>query len=323
MKQMHFLKPAYILFTCLEACIIVLLIYSIVKVAHHGDVLGKQVTLMRRDDYVFTVIDNNRLFWEHNQAGSETVSPDWLDYKVTYTINNDGLNSVHDYAVSKSTNVFRIVALGDSFTFGAWVNTPENYPSRLEILLNDLPEKSKNYEVLNLGESAYDVDYMIRRYRMRGKKYHPDVIVMLILECDFTELAGLMGAQVRKQEFQLRRGDDGMSALDRGMLAITNAHEDINTMTNNRIEQYQLETLRGFLDEADVPILIVTDDMSTIHGQSALSAIAKMHHNVYYDVLPEISRLADLHPSAEGHRQIARFIYDDLLRFDLVDRHGL
>lgn len=57
--------------------------------------------------------------------------------KISYTINQDGLNQAKNYKTEKE-NATRIIAIGDSFTFGEKVNTLDNYPSQLEGMLNDM-----------------------------------------------------------------------------------------------------------------------------------------------------------------------------------------
>lgn len=53
--------------------------------------------------------------------------------------------------------LFRIVALGDSFTFGFGVAEEESYPVVLERILNGSPSgRRRRYEVLNLGVVGYN-----------------------------------------------------------------------------------------------------------------------------------------------------------------------
>jgi len=99
--------------------------------------------------------------------------------KVKYTINKDALNERFNYPVKKEKGVYRIMTLGDSLTYGLLVNTDQNWTELLEDKLNkDLKCKNiKKIEVINLGVDGYDIEYTVERYKIRGEKYNPDLII--------------------------------------------------------------------------------------------------------------------------------------------------
>ncbi|MBW2241083.1 MAG: hypothetical protein JRH01_03785 [Deltaproteobacteria bacterium] len=74
-----------------------------------------------------------------------------------------------EYALERS-NSARIVAIGDSFTFGQCANDDETFPFALEQSLIDA-------EVLNLGVMGYGQDQAFLRLRRDGFPYRPDVVV--------------------------------------------------------------------------------------------------------------------------------------------------
>jgi hypothetical protein len=65
----------------------------------------------------------------------------------------------------------RIVAVGDSFTFGQCVNDDQSFPAQLERLL-------PGSEVVNLGVMGYGHDQALQRLRVHGLAYEPDVVVL-------------------------------------------------------------------------------------------------------------------------------------------------
>jgi len=95
---------------------------------------------------------------------------------VTYHINDNGFNDELNYQTSKSNDVIRIAAIGDSFTFGNYVNTDQNWPSQLELMLNRQSEICK-FEVINMGLGAADIPYLIRRYHDLGKTFKSDIVL--------------------------------------------------------------------------------------------------------------------------------------------------
>jgi len=100
-------------------------------------------------------------------------------YKATYTINRDALNERFNYPIKKEKGTYRIMALGDSLTYGLYVNTNKNWTELLEDKLNkDFKFPNiKKFEVINLGVDGYDIEYTVERYKIRGKKYNPDLII--------------------------------------------------------------------------------------------------------------------------------------------------
>lgn len=114
----------------------------------------------------------------------------WLTFMPKYTINKDSLNEVKNYSVEKANGTFRIVTIGDSFTFGQFVNTKDNWTEQLEVGLNDRCNDGE-YEVINLGVHGYDLAFSAHRYERRGEKYDPDLILYLLKEDDFGEIKSI------------------------------------------------------------------------------------------------------------------------------------
>jgi lysophospholipase L1-like esterase len=65
----------------------------------------------------------------------------------------------------------RIVALGDSFTFGVSVDYGERFT---ELLERSFPR----LEVVNLGVNAYGTDQELRVLELEGVRYRPDVVIL-------------------------------------------------------------------------------------------------------------------------------------------------
>jgi len=113
----------------------------------------------------------------------------WLNKEITYNYNSDGLHETNDYSLEKQPNVFRIITLGDSFTFGQNVDTKNNWTELLENELNNNQLafcENKKFEVINLGVFGYGIPYIVERYRISGQKYNPDLVIWLESGTGFT-----------------------------------------------------------------------------------------------------------------------------------------
>ena len=77
----------------------------------------------------------------------------------------------------KPSSVFRIICLGDSWTFGWNVGSTQSYPRQLQALLRrEFPEA--NFEVFNLGVGGYSSFHGLRLLETRVLDLNPDVVVI-------------------------------------------------------------------------------------------------------------------------------------------------
>jgi hypothetical protein len=77
----------------------------------------------------------------------------------------------------RGPDVRRVVALGDSFTFGAAVEAEEAWPARLEALLNGRGP-GQRWQVLNAGMPGHGTGQELMLYRMLEDRLRPDVVVL-------------------------------------------------------------------------------------------------------------------------------------------------
>lgn len=109
------------------------------------------------------------------------------DNGVISTINSLGLRGP-EAAQEKTTGTFRILGIGDSFTYGAGVRDEDTFLRRLEASLN----KNGSYEVLNAGVEGYNTRDEIITLENRWLALKPDLILIgfYLNDCysDFTFL---------------------------------------------------------------------------------------------------------------------------------------
>jgi hypothetical protein len=105
------------------------------------------------------------------------------EYNVLYQINSYGLRD-HEISTEKPPNTFRILMLGDSYTFGLGVNLEDTFSKKLVALLNQAGG-SLHYEVVNGGCSSYSpiLEYLFLLHR--GLDLHPDLV---LLNYDFSDV---------------------------------------------------------------------------------------------------------------------------------------
>ena len=110
------------------------------------------------------------------------MRPGWRgdEFGASVTINSKGLrNPEVDY--EKPAGTYRILALGDSWTFGFRMNEPDAYPRQLERMLNASAAArgdTRRIEVINAGVVGYSTDQEAAYLAAEGWKYSPDLVLV-------------------------------------------------------------------------------------------------------------------------------------------------
>lgn len=150
------------------------------------------ITSIKKSNIIYSATHsaNFEHYYEPKQDTLDSGEEKWLSFTPYYSINNDTLNETKTYTEKKENNIFRIVTLGDSFTFGQYVDTKNNWTELLEEELKArCPETP--FQVINLGVYGYDLAFSFHRYEKRGEKYNPDLILFFLKEDDFDEIKNI------------------------------------------------------------------------------------------------------------------------------------
>ena len=114
------------------------------------------------------------LLWEN--------TPDYISPDGVKETNNLGYRNKKDFEFTKDANVFRILALGGSTTWGYLLDDPgDTWPSQLENMLNDaLSENSDidRIEVINGGLNYGTSAELLLHYLFRDRYLDPDIVIL-------------------------------------------------------------------------------------------------------------------------------------------------
>ncbi len=83
-----------------------------------------------------------------------------------------------EVAIPKPGGVFRIMAIGDSFTAGANVEQDEAYPQVLERLLNVAGDRGRRYEVINTGTGGWAPFQYAQFVEHYAGAFDPDLLLV-------------------------------------------------------------------------------------------------------------------------------------------------
>lgn len=328
--QLLFLMKKTILIIILFQFLIIIFLSINIYLEVRKKSLNKiSVNPINKESIVFNPNKEIHYFYELSQNSiqyaKEYRKVDWLDYQAKYTINKDGLNERYDYSINKPKKTFRIITLGDSFTFGSYVNTENNWTEKLEDTLNFDNNCSNidKFEVINLGVYGYDLQYSYQRFKVRGIKYKPDLIIWFIKDDDLNQLNEIMLPKVIKFQKQMENNGELENKLKEGDIYPywTKAIKDTyNSITENEIVNIQLTFLGRFQSIYRGKLLITTFPFTKPAYIDMLRALDKDNkriflfnnlNNIYSN---KLNYYPDSHPTIKGHELIAKSIANFLKR---------
>jgi lysophospholipase L1-like esterase len=102
------------------------------------------------------------------------------DSKTPYLINSLGFRG-EEFPLHKEENEFRVVAMGDSITFGYRLEDETiTYPYYLQQLLQAQNSDDHLYRVINAGVPSYDSFQVLRTLENRILDLEPDLIIVMV-----------------------------------------------------------------------------------------------------------------------------------------------
>jgi lysophospholipase L1-like esterase len=114
-------------------------------------------------------------------TGSGDLLPNLNSIETVYALrpyrlvtNSVGLRNTEE--LNNDEDVTRILAIGDSFTYGFYVHNEEAYPARLEEVLEQ--SNTGRYQVLNAGVPGYTLQDELAYLNEKGLALNPDVVIL-------------------------------------------------------------------------------------------------------------------------------------------------
>jgi hypothetical protein len=106
-------------------------------------------------------------------------------FTFRYSNNSLGWRGRREYRETKPTD-YRVLFLGDSFTYGIGVDDDQTFAAQVE---QDLRADRLSVEVLNAGCPGKGTDYALKCFQTLGRKFHPDLTVLGFFCNDFQDNA--------------------------------------------------------------------------------------------------------------------------------------
>lgn len=291
---------------------------------------NQRLNPIKKGSIIFNPDKELKYFFELRASTVIEDKIDWLPHTAEHIINSDFLNETVDYNISKPLGTFRIVALGDSFTYGLYVNTKDSWVELLEKSLNN-QLKCKNItkvEVINLGVPGYDIEYSVKRFFLRGQKYDPDLVLWFLKNDDFEIINEYF---IPKEQNIVKKLNIDISAKDfffkdgEPYPLFSQIIEEIKKEIGEKeFLSYQIGALKKINNLYTKNLLVFTFPTTNNRYQNIIKEFVNSRQNGYfYKNLTDIYKIGGLslpdgHPNQKGHKVIANDMYNYLIKNNII-----
>ncbi len=319
-----------ILLTTIITIELILIANFSAKIIQKFQILGisTSVSPMRKEELIFDPNAKLKYFYEPKPNTAIKEKNQFTTNIPIYSINDDALNERLNYSITRDKGTFRIVALGDSFTFGQFADTKNNYVEILEDKLNQQLH-CKNYqkfEVINLGVKGYDLQYSVERFRLRGLKYEPDLVIWLLKDDDFLQVLEEVYPEKTAMREQMKKDGTYEYYKEKGIYypVSTRFGDEIRKKYGmDNILKYQKNALENLYKIYSGKVLIYTFPQTQKKFKRLLQEVAINHPNTIVndnltDIYKSNAHFPDNHPNLEGYQLIANFAFDEINNYNLV-----
>lgn len=306
-------KKIFIIIVCIQIIAIIFLFFKIQR--KKGNTPKLSVNMIKEGKFISSYNSKLHYFYEPQANSIEEERLPWdTSKKVSIRINSDTLNN---HEISKRDTIRNIVVLGDSFAYGQYVETKDNWVSLLENKLVIIDDK---IQLINLGVYGYDIEYSVERYRIRGQKYKPNLLIWYLKGDDFISIAEQMTVLLENERmFFIKNEMVNISDLKipkKGEVAPIYMTRAMNTSVQNmggieKVYEYQKKQLRSIRNYYSGTIVIMSPPLEEKHLQ-LLKEWEKEDKKILLFNLPGRDNsfiFPDTHPNKKGHIDISEALF--------------
>lgn len=281
---------------------------------------------MGKDEIEIKKTQSLRYFYEPKPNSIDDANT-WNPNKATYNINADTLNERFNYSIQKSKDIYRIITLGDSFTYGLYVNTKDNWTERLEDNFNKnlLCKKINRFEVINLGVHGYDLQYSLERYKMRGIKYNPDLVLWFITDPNRIDEKLIPLSQYFTEQLKQSGEFDKLNIFEKYYGPWRMARDEIYKLLGEQgIYDYQKRSLKEMRSYYKNKLILLMEPWFNKKEEKAFTEFREEYNNVFfYNKIINTNNKnlhfeQDGHPNQKGHLAISGDIFNYLTRNKII-----
>ncbi len=252
------------------------------------------------------------------------------DVLVTY--NERGLRDRP--ILPKAEGEYRILALGDSVTFGSGVPQHEIFTSRLEQLLPGRLQRP--VRVINSGVGGYNTVQEVTYFKREGIMLQPDLVLLTYIGNDIEENRGPFNPWAGPKSFK-----DMVEKMLGKLWSYRLAHHTYRYAVRNRLKGQSSNPLQGgegwrrsmsalgelvaMCEENTIPLIVFfrrshSDENTPLFEDVVrhVQGFPVQDMGPWYQGLDESSLVlskVDGHPNAEGHRVMAEHMADDIVSY--------
>lgn len=320
------MKKIILILICVQLCVIIVLTFIIYK-KHINRIKKVNVNAIKKENISGNKESTLHYFYETNANTKGEEINNWGSLRAVYNINSDTFNEWLDYEINKDDKTFRIITLGDSFTFGYGVDTKNNWTELLEDKLNQLHCADFNkIEIINLGMAGYDIQYSVERFKLRGKKYNPDLVLWLLKGDDFQEIKEIVQPKwdrINKESSKLSIPDNVLYGppLQRAIVEMT------NDLGESKILQMQTQFFKEINNYYTGKLILFTFNSTQEKYKSIMRDYSNQRKNtLFYENLIDFYNNekgatflpVDYHPNSLGHKLIAEDVFNYLVKSKVI-----
>ncbi len=257
----------------------------------------------------------------YEPEANKTIKDNSVGESATYTINSDTLNESNEYVPVTKEGVYRIVTLGDSITYGLHVNTTQNWTELLEDKLNSVNcDGISKFEVINLAVQGYDNAYSLERYRRRGEKYAPDMVISYQYD-----LYRITEEQLKASSQYLPKFNPQNPSYEGSDIRAQLEHDLLQQAARNLVKRYGEEYILAYQKKALIDLrklfsgklVVVTFPGMKREHVDFLKKVFVEDRNSYTfsssrDYVKENGSVDGVHPNPLGHTMISDDVFEYL-----------